>query len=519
MSNKMKAKVVKVNGISATTQQIYDDPFENHYENDGILRPPYVMKELKLIAEHSSILQQCVDAYATNIVSFGMIPSYAFDYRAADKMKQNKADEEWDILSFFLKYLSFDEIPETIIGWALEDKEKTGNGYLEVIRNGIGEPCAIEYLDCVNMRVTNFTDFVNTDVTVMEKSQLVTIPVRKRFRKYVLVQSNKRVFFKDYGDPRFMNNLTGQYTNSHNGENEANEVIHLKNGPGAYGKPRYLGNLISMFGARKAEELNYYYFKNGRHVPAAVIVENGQLTTQSYDEIKSYMNDVQGVDNSHKFMLLEAEGIETKNYADEEDVKPVKVQIKSLADMLQQDALFLEYDAKHRDKLRSSFRLPPLYTGESQDYNKSTAQTAKQITEEQVFGPQRNIVAGKLSTLFCQSLGLHHVSIVLKGPITSDPIEKAKALTPLLNAGSIAPNDTRDLAGELLGKELEPLTFEGANEKPFQLILGNNQTFNNQAHGNKIPLEKSAGKELIHFLKDTRDALEEVRDLIKGGNK
>ncbi|QIW21202.1 phage portal protein [Bacillus thuringiensis] len=519
MTSKMKAQVVKVRGVSATTQQIYDDPFENSYENDEILRPPYNLKELKLVAEHSSILQQCIEAYTTNIVSFGMNPSYSFDYRAADKSIQKKADVEWERLHFFLKYLSFDEIPETILDWALADREKTGNGYLEVIRNGLGEPCSIEYMDCVNMRVTTFTEFVDTEITVMENNQPITVPIPKRFRKYVQIQNDKKTFLKEYGDPRFMNRSTGKFTSTHNGVEESNEVIHLKNGPSAYGKPRYLGQLISLFGARKAEELNYYYFKNGRHVPAAVIVENGQLTKQSYQEIQEYMSGVQGVDNSHRFMLLEAEGIETESYAGEEDVKPVKVQIKSLADMLQQDALFLEYDAKTRDKLRSAFRLPPLYTGESQDYNKATAQTAKQVTEEQVFGPQRNVVAGKLTTLFCQSLGLHYVSIILKGPSASDPVEKAKALIPLINAGTITPNDPRDLAGEILGKELEPLTFEGANEKPFQLIMGNNKTTDNPAGAGVVALEKSANKELIHFLKDTRDAMEEMRDVLKEVSK
>ncbi len=87
----------------------------------------------------------------------------------------------------------------------------------------------------------------------------------------------------------------------------------------------------------------------------------------------------------------------------------------------------MEYDTKTRDKLRSAFRLPPLYTGESQDYNKSTAQTAKQVTEEQVFVPQRNVVAGKLTTLFCQALDIHYVSISLKGPTSSDPLEKGES--------------------------------------------------------------------------------------------
>ena len=39
----------------------------------------------------------------------------------------------------------------------------------------------------------------------------------------------------------------------------------------------------------------------------------------------------------------------------------------------------------NRDKIRSAFRLHPIYTGESQDYTRATADTARQVTEEQVF--------------------------------------------------------------------------------------------------------------------------------------
>lgn len=93
------------------------------------------------------------------------------------------------------------------------------------------------------------------------------------------------------------------------------------------------------------------------------------------------------------------------------------MEIKSLAEILQDDALFLEYDDKSRNKLRSAFRLPPLYTGEAQEYNKATADTARKITEEQVFQPERKTLINKLNTLFLPELGLHDVQLTLKGLI------------------------------------------------------------------------------------------------------
>ncbi|MED3353093.1 phage portal protein, partial [Bacillus thuringiensis] len=65
--SQVRAKVVKVEGTSSTTKQIYDDAFSGMYDTDGIIPPPHNIKELKNIAEYSSILQQCVEAMTTNI--------------------------------------------------------------------------------------------------------------------------------------------------------------------------------------------------------------------------------------------------------------------------------------------------------------------------------------------------------------------------------------------------------------------------------------------------------------------
>lgn len=190
------------------------------------------------------------------------------------------------------------------------------------------------------------------------------------------------------------------------------------------------------------------YFKQGRHVPAAVVVENGMLTDEAYTNLQEYMNDIEGVENAHKFLVLEAAGLSSKEDAGEEIVAPVKGQIKSLAEIRQQNALFLEYDEKSRDKLRSSFRLPSIYTGESKGYNKATTDTARKITEERVFDPERKTITGKLNTLFLADLDIFQVEISLKSPNFGDPLETAKALSPLVTAGTAVPNDLWDLLGE-----------------------------------------------------------------------
>ncbi len=64
----VKATVFKANAPSETTKQIYEDQFD--YKGNDIIEPPYSLKELKSIAEYSTILQQCIHAYKTKYSRF-----------------------------------------------------------------------------------------------------------------------------------------------------------------------------------------------------------------------------------------------------------------------------------------------------------------------------------------------------------------------------------------------------------------------------------------------------------------
>ena len=53
------------------------------------------------------------------------------------------------------------------------------------------------------------------------------------------------------------------------------------------------------------------------------------------------------------------------------------------------DSLFDNYDKTNREKIRSSFRLPPLFVRLTSDYTYATARESREVAEEQVFGSER----------------------------------------------------------------------------------------------------------------------------------
>lgn len=516
VANKSRARVLKSEKNSVLSNQITkEDTLNGIYGNDGqVIAPPYNLEELSKITENSTILQQCIDAYTTNLFGFGIDAESRLDLNSKDMTPEKKTQSESETkrLQEFIRYANLDEGTETVFQNVIEDQEKTGNGYIEVLRDGKGLPAELIHSDSKYMRVCKRSDPVEVKYTIMENGESVTITRSKRFRKFVQIIDEKKVWFKEYGDPRTMDSTTGEYTENVKVAHPATEIIHFKIGTTPYGVPRWIGNVVGLYGARKAEELNLLYFVNGRHVPAAVIVEGGLLDEEAYKSLETYMQGVSGTENAYQFLVLEVQGEEITNVNGDKTLSDVNVEIKSLADMIQKDAMFLEYDATHRKKMRSSFRLPPIYTGEADEYNKATAETARKTTEEQVFQPMRRKLARKINGAFLEALEITEAKLVLKSPDLTDIASISNAIYPFISAASVIPNDLRPMLEKLLNRKLDDLPEE--YNKPISILLAEMQA---QTKETTVLEPNTVQKSLSEYdnvlvMKQVRDLLQELKD-------
>lgn len=413
-----------------------------------LLSPPYDISSLRAIGDNSSILNQCIDAYAHNIVGFGIDIRYKVD----DSTITEAMKSEWNKLSVLLQELNFERPPKEVLEEVIHHVEECGNGYIEVSRNGTGEVVGIDAIKPEFLLVTKLNRVEMQDGT------------QRKFRYFNYRDTTDdsgiketSIWYKSFGDPTPLN-YDGSI--SKEGEGTATEVIHLKIGDfgDPYGVPRYIGALIKILGSRKADELNYRYFTQGRHMPLAILLENAQLTDESEATLQSYANEIGGEGSQHKFLLLEAEKVSSKNdMLSEEKDKPT-IKLEKLADILQKDALFLEYDQKTTDAVLSAFRLPPVYVGMSTDYNRATVETAKELTEEQVFQPRREGYEWRINDML-KEYDFQYVELYLKSPNLSNTEDIKNILDAATQAGGVAPNDLRDIVGKTLNKPLEP--FEG----------------------------------------------------------
>lgn len=433
-------------------------------DGTDVIDPPYDLLTLTQIRESNNAITPMIDSYKTNISGFGYKIKYNIDMTSSDIEEAIKlqAKEEWITLDNFYKYCNFDQSFCSMLERVIDDKEYVGFGVLEILQNGKGETAGLEYIPAHTLKMTK----LDLDPQLVEieavgpTGKAIKIPFQKRFRKFKQEVENEVVWFKEFGDPRVMDSRTGEFLEEGSeieGGFEASGLIMFSNHVPytVYGLPRWIGNIMSMQGSRRSEELNYRYFEKGRHIPMAILVNNGSLTESSIEVMQDYLNNVEGVDNAFGWLVLEAIGYENEDDGTVSD--KAEIQIEPLLDAIQTDALFQTYDSNNRDKLRETLRLAPIYSGASKDYTRATADVARAITEEQVFQPERKKIEDKLNRLINHSLGIKYVEMALNGPDITNKKDLADAVAVYTRTGAVTPNMVVSSLSDLLGYEIEEI--------------------------------------------------------------
>lgn len=410
------------------------------------ITPPIELYGLSSMVDHSTILPQCIRAYKDNIAGFGI----SLRYREDNEEETAEMKEEWNRADQIVSLLNIDQDTKEVFKHVIEERETFGISYLEVIRDLAGEVVQIEFVkDTPTVTKTTPLD-PPMDTEYFYRGQI--IKRKKRFCKYKQEKNGKVVYFREFGDPRVMDIRTGEYAKD--GEvidisNQSNELLEFAIGASDYGKVRWIGQALNVDGSRRAENLNNNYFKNGRHTPLAVVVSGGTLSEESYTRLQQYLDDIKGEAGQHSFLLLEVQ--DSDNKASFEEDKQPKVELKDLASVLQKDELFQTYLDNSRRKVQSAFRLPDLYVGYTTDFNRATAQTAMEVTEKQVFQPERESLAWIINNKLLNGYAFKHVEVFFEKPDITNPDDLFKMLTVSNNAGGLTPNKAKQIAYESMG--------------------------------------------------------------------
>lgn len=439
MGNKTVAKI-RAEVLKADIPQQLSS--EEAFSSNGWLEPPLPLEGLKMLVDNSAILPQCINAYKTNIAGYGI----GVRYKDGDQEETSETESEWDTLQDILNLFTTEMDTKELFEHIVEARETYGIAYVEVIRSREGKVVQLDFVEDVPSMRMSCRLYPGT-VDFWYKGKVVTR--KKVFRKYRQMVQGKTVYFREFGDMRVMDKETGEYTKGTSLDRQANEILAFPIGSAPYGTIRWIGQILGCDGARRAEFLNNNYFRNGRHMPLAIIVKNGTLTDASLLKLQMYLNSVQGEKGQHKFLLLEAEGTETDFDAN----KNVDIELKPLADILQKDELFQDYIENNRKRVQSAFNLPDLYVGYSQEYNRATAQAAIEVTEKQVFQPLRRSLAWPISNLLLNEYQLKYCEVEFLEPDVTNIEDLYKLLVIAEKAGGLTPNKAKQIAYDAIGEK------------------------------------------------------------------
>lgn len=492
MAAKPKAEVglypmVRVLSLSAkapdVSEALQEDPFQDAYTEGPrrLLVPPLGVGSLRALVEfatESNMLQQCVNAFQDNVDGFGHRLDLVVKDEQFPKARQADAQKERERLEEFFTYAyeqgSFLELRRRL----RSDRETVGIGYWEVIRDRQQQVVGLNHLPAHTVRMTALAREV-VPVTELRRAGLELQPVKlaRRYRAFCQIVSSagreRKVWFKEFGDPRFLHLKTGEYSRRpFGGANDANELIAFPvryYALSPYSLPRWIGNLPSVLGSRAAEEINLLYFDNKTIPPMAVLVSGGQLTRQTVKRLEQVLeHEIKGREHFHKVLILEAAPPD-RGFQPGPMAAP-KIELKPLTETQLRDAMFLQYDESNRMKVRSSFGLAPIFVGESQDYTRATADISRLVVEEQVFRPERTEWDFWMNRRLMPVLGAQFLKFVSLGPNVSLNEDLIAALGAGESVGAMTPNLGRRILSDILEQELPPIQEDWGNV-PFTMTI------------------------------------------------
>jgi PBSX family phage portal protein len=439
-----------------TSRQIYQ---ENEFASgapatlqSAPLIPPYDPLTLLKIIEQSNMVKQCVAAYVTNVAlcGFEIAPAVA---------DQPMDPEEQEELQSFIDHANADESLMTLHAKVVADYEKLGYGYVEVIRDRAGRISIFRHARAATMRLMRKDEtYIPVTYDIARGRRVSTVTEFRQFRRFVQIINGKTRYFKEFGDPRRLHYETGVYA----GEGQvvpdshlATEIVHFRqDSEDAYGVPRWINQLPSILGSREAEEVNLRYFEDNTVPPMILSVAGGRLTQESYRQLQAMLTEQSiGRERQNKIILIEA--VPERESLD--DKGSVQLKVDKLADVRQSDGLFEKYDSANQSKVRSSFRLPPVAVGLSQDVTFATANVSAFIAESQVYAPLRrqfDEVWNKMIVTGINGFRMKTCVLVSNVPAITNPQELIKSLTALNTMGALTPRMALESAVRILEFDL-----------------------------------------------------------------
>lgn len=457
-----------------TDSKQLDDPFGRLASGEFV--PPKFSPTIWAQAlEQNTRLARCIRSFARNTVGLGwhIEPIHPITNETPDKEKKI-IEEQSEWLRGILSYPNKDMPLSEIFYLMKVDEEATGNGYIEVVRNNAGDIVRLYHAPATTMRIRVMKD---------ESGE-------QDIYGFVQIRGNQKRYFKDFGDRRVMDTVTGKWYEGGSAlsiSRRASEIIHFKiydPTSSFYGAPRYVPASAAIAGNRMAAIRNVSFFDNDAVPRMALLVSGGRLTAESQNQIEDFFRaKAKGPEQAHRVMVIQ---VEPTKVGFQQQTKTM-VELKPLTVGVTEDASFSAYRNANDEEIREIFGMAPVFFS-TENVNKASSAVSREITNEQEFEPDRltkeyQINQTIVHDLLCSLLGNNpetpddekemveyrkniRVQFRFARLTLTDPLDQANMDEIYASLGAMTPNELR----ERIGKAPYPKDYFFA-EKPLAIAM------------------------------------------------
>ncbi|MBU0630983.1 MAG: phage portal protein [Candidatus Margulisbacteria bacterium] len=396
---------------------------------ENVVPVPYDKLALAFLAEKNTRLSRSIELRSRLTVgidwSLELGKKYLKLVSEAERKKNEKLVQE-ELLQLELLFSRPNNYePFTELSYkAKYDEEAHGDGYVEIIRNQLGETKQLHHISGHTIRR-------------LYKNNL-----------YVQMRDNQKVFYKSVGDHRFFSASTGEKLDSYDIDDNANELMQFSiYSPRSswYGVPRWIPAIAALCGGRLAAERAITFFENDATPRLAIVVSGGKLDQESVKKIQGFLKrGNKGTQNAHRIMVLQADAKKTVGTKGTD----TKIEIHPLTVGNGEDASFQEYRKLNDEEVRESMGISvPFFS--ATNVNKASAYHLRKMTNEQEFEPDAKSHEYKwdLAVLSERIIGqrwlINPISLKYQQPTQIDEIDLAEVLSSYANAGVLTINESR----------------------------------------------------------------------------
>lgn len=437
-------KAITIRGRNRTFSELEGSANEKDapYFGGNFVQPRFNPNMWVGLVEQNTRLRRCCEVISRNTCGLGAKARMHPEAKSATTNRRNlRNDAQRDVgkLQRLLDNPNPIYEPITEVFYKVEfDFHASGNGFLEVVeddRTSGEEVVSLLHVPCLNVRIHKDRDkFVR-----------------------ILTHTNRRIFFRRFGDDnpahRYIDKDTGQFYENWPQELPAarrgTALIHFKSYcplDDYYGMPTVVPAVNAIVGNKLASTWNINFLHNNAHIPLAVVVENGNLSPDSLEQIELFLSrEAKGVSNAGRIMVLQPDMDRLMQSGN------LKIRLEPLKVGVNDDASFLEYANYNSTEIQECFGLSSIMLGLGGAQTRATANAAKQVSVANVIHPRTRTWEYILNATVSKNVGSGLCEIVLTKTSNLDSLQQAAVIQKLLPGLTL--DDVRAHASELLQDE------------------------------------------------------------------